>query len=142
MPDIKSLDRIAEKFITVTPGRAAEYERGVAETTIDWAARTAAAEARYKAAMTAAMARGAFGKGVRRAGTAKWKEMTIKKGPGRWSEGIAMAGPAYAEGFAPYREVIANTTLPERGPAGDPKNIERVRTLAKALHDKKIALAG
>lgn len=142
MPDIKSLDRIAEKFITVTPGRAAEYERGVAETTVDWAARTAAAETRYKAAMTAAMARGAFGKGVKKAGTAKWKEMTIKKGPGRWSEGIAMSAAAYAAGFAPYREVIANLILPDRGPVGDPKNIERVRLMAKALHDKKLALAG
>ena len=139
MANIKSTEEIARKWSEVTPGRAGEYERGVAETTVDWAAKTLASETRYKTAMTSAMARGAFGKGVTKAGTEKWKKNTIIKGPGRWASGVAGSKDAYAQGFAPYRQVIANTTLPERGPAGDPKNIERVRVLAVALHNKKVS---
>ncbi len=61
-----------------------------------------------------------------------------KLGPGRYSEGVRAAEPEYRAGFAPYHAVIANTTLPPRGPKGSPENIDRVRAIAEALHDQKI----
>ena len=136
---IKSTTDIARKFAEVTPGRATEYAAGVAAPKKDWEAETKAAEANYKTAVTKAAAEGRFGRGVAKAGTAHWQERTMKYGPGRFAEGVRDAGPAYAEGFGPYRDTIAGLTLPPRGPTGDPRNIDRVRMIAEALHKKKLA---
>jgi len=84
------------------------------------------------------MARGAFGKGVKTAGTSKWQRNALEKGCARWANGIMLAEDAYIQGFTPYAQVISNTKLPPRGPKGDPKNIERVRVMADALHAEKV----
>ncbi len=135
---IKSAADIARKFISVTPGRASDYAEGVANPTKSWAKETADAAARYDAAVTAAIGRKAFQKGVAKSGDAKWQENSIQKGVPRWPVGVAGAEKAYAEGFAPFQSVIAGLTLPPRGPAGDPSNINRVAVIAAALHKKKV----
>jgi hypothetical protein len=142
MAEIKDLSRIGAKWKRVASGAAVEYEEGVKNPKRDWAKATAAAEPAYTQGITAALSRKAFGKGVNKAGTAKWQENAIKKGPGRYSEGVNLAEDAYITGFGPYREIIARTTLPARGARGDPKNINRVAVLAKALHDHKISAGG
>jgi hypothetical protein len=80
-----------------------------------------------------------FEKGVNRVGTSKWQNAALQKGPGRWAEGVQLSTDNYAKGFAPFAQVIANTTLPPRGPKGDPSNIQRVAAMAKALNDAKKA---
>lgn len=142
MPAIKPLDRISSKWARVSGLSQESYREGVENPTRDWASATAAAEDNYNKGVQAAIAAKRFGKGVRKAGTAKWQANAIAKGPDRWGQGIRLSENAYQEGFAPFRETILNTKLPERGPKGDPKNIERVRVMAEALHAKKIALAG
>lgn len=136
---IRSTSEIADKFAQVTPGRSGEYARGVANPIRDWATETRAAEEAYKAAVIKAANEGRFGKGVAKAGTAKWQERATTVGPARFAEGVRDAGPAYAEGFGPFRDTIANLTLPPRGPTGDPRNIDRVKVIAEALHKKKLA---
>lgn len=136
---IKSTSEIARKFAEVTPGRAAEYAAGVASPKRDWATETAAAEDRYKTAVTKAAAEGRFGKGVKRVGTSKWQDRAVTVGPGRFAEGVRDAGPAYEAGFGPFRDVIANSTLPPRKPTGDPGNIDRVRVIAENLHKARLA---
>ena len=140
MPQIKSLDRITNKWKTVTPQRQAEYVDGVQNPRKDWEQETSRAEVNYERGVQASIAAKSFGAGVRNAGTAKWQEKTIQKGPSRWAEGVALSAEDYKRGFAPFAEVIANTNLPERKPTGDPSNIQRVAVLAKALHDKKLSL--
>lgn len=140
MPPIKSLDRISEKWLRQSAVSEASYLEGVDNPTKDWEKETLAAESNFEAGIQKAIQAKTFGKGVKRAGTSKWQENARNKGPRRWTEGIALAEDAYAQGFAPYAEVIRNTTLPPRGPKGDPKNIARVAALAKALHDKKVQL--
>jgi len=108
----------------------------------DWADATAKAEERYEQGVRESISRKSFGKGVKAAGTSKWQENAIKKGPARFSEGVALGVDNYEKGFAPYREVIARTVLPTRGPKGDPKNIQRVAAMAKALHDAKVSKVG
>ncbi|GAJ20304.1 unnamed protein product, partial [marine sediment metagenome] len=125
---IKSTSDIARKFAEVTPGRVSEYTDGVTNPKRDWEAETKAAEDNFEKGITQAIRDKRFGKGVAKAGTAKWQARAIKIGPGRFAEGVAAAGPAYAEGFGPYRDVIAGLTLPPRGPSGDPRNIDRVKT--------------
>ncbi len=129
---------IATKWARVTPGRTADYEAGVRNPRRDWKTETAAAESRWKTAIAEAAAKGRFGKGVTAAGTPKWQRKSIEIGTVRFGPGVAAAGPDYEEGFAPYRNVIAGLSLPERYATGDPRNIARVEAIAKALHDKKI----
>lgn len=129
---------IAAKWARVTPGRTADYEAGVRSPRRDWKNETTAAEPRYIEGVTKAATEKRFGKGVARVGTAKWQRKAIDIGTTRFGPGVAAAGPDYEEGFGPYRDVIAGTTLPERYTTGDPRNIRRVEVIAKALHDKKV----
>lgn len=136
---IKPIGDIARKFAEVTPLRADEYAAGIQNPGKDWETETKAAEANYKTAVTKAAQEGRFGRGVANAGTAKWQANALRFGPGRFAEGVREAGPAYQEGFGPFRDTIAGLTLPPRRPTGDPGNIERVRVIAEALHKKKLA---
>jgi len=142
MPAVKSLDRISKKWARVAAQSQTEYEEGVKDPRVDWAEATKAAEANYERGLQASIQRKAFGKGVTRAGTQKWQQMTLAKGPQRWANGIAISTGAYEAGFAPFREVIQRTSLPPRGPKGDPKNIQRVSVLADALHKEKLSRQG
>ena len=135
---IKSPSEIAEKFARVTPGRSADYQEGIASTSpSEFERATIAAESIYNQAITASIARKAFPKGVAGSGN-KWQAKASGPGVGRFAQGTAEAAGDYATGFAPYQAVIAGITLPPRGPAGAPGNIERVRILADALRKKKV----
>jgi len=138
MPKIRSIDSITKKWTEVTPQRAPQYVEGVNDPKADWKTNTVAAAANYKAAMTLSLTQDRFLKGVNKVNTEKWKSKAIAKGAGRFSEGVALAGPDYSAGFGPFRDVISNTTLPPRYPKGDPRNIDRVRVMADALHKAKI----
>ncbi len=135
---IKSPSEIAAKFARVTPGRSADYQEGIAGTAPgEFERATIAAETVYNQAVTAAIARKAFSKGVQGSGD-DWQKKALDVGVGRFAQGAAGAADDYAQGFAPYQAVIAGLTLPPRGPAGAPQNIERVRILADALRKKKV----
>lgn len=140
MPAIKTLDFISAKWKRVTALSSESYKEGVENPKTDWAKATAAAEDNYNKGVQAAIQQKRFGKGVRKAGTSKWQQGAVLKGTTRWPEGIRLSGTAYQDGFAPFREVILTTTLPARGPKGDPKNIDRVRIMAEALHKKRLQL--
>lgn len=140
MPPIKSIDQIAKKWATVTPGRAQDYALGVEAPRVDWATAAAEAEAAQHAGVQAAIANRSFAKGIARVGTGKWKRGCLTKGVQRWGPGVQLAQEDYKAGFAPYRDIIANLNLPPRGPRGDPKNIERVRVIAEALHKHKMGM--
>lgn len=132
MANIKPMSVIADKWATVTPGRASYYEEGVRITTKDWAAETQQAEGAYAQGVSDAISRGAFGKGVSDAGTAKWREGTLAK-KGRWAEGVRLGKTNYQSGFAPFRAVIEGVSLPPRGPRGDPGNWARAQAIGDAL---------
>jgi len=137
MPKVKSSSEIAAKWARVTPERAPDYEAGIKAPKKDWAQATKAAEPAYKDGVMKAAQEGRFGKGVTKAGTAKWQEKALSVGPARYSQGVAIAGPAFEKGFAPFRDTIEKTTLPPRFAKGDPRNIERVKVMAAALHTAK-----
>jgi hypothetical protein len=121
--------------------RTEDYRLGIENPRRDWEKETAAAKDRYKQGVDLAHNKDMFAKGIRRAGSAKWKRNALKKGTSRFAEGVMIAGPDYQKGFAPYREVIQQTTLPPRFPKGDPRNIERVRVIAKALAERRAQAA-
>jgi len=138
MAVIKDLASIREKFARVTPGRAEDFRLGVETTKKDWAGVTAGAEGSYAAGVQAAISAKRFGKGVRAAGTERWRGKTLAVGVERWGSGVAAGVADYEKGFGPYRETIEATKLPPRYPTGDPRNIERVKAIAAALHKKRV----
>lgn len=138
MTEILSLTAIRDKYARVTPQRGEDYAAGIAAPKRDWADETAGADAAYKAGVQAAIQRGAFPKGVRAAGTAKWQSKSATIGVERWGPGVLAGVDAYERGFAPYRETIESVRLPARFPTGDPRNYERVKALGEALRKKKV----
>lgn len=139
MPKIRALDQIARKWGEVTPQRASEYIEGVKAPKEDWKAATLGAEKNYELGIQTALANKQFAKGVGRSSTGNWQSKAVEKGGARFGPGVSAGVGDYNSGFAAYRDVIANTSLPPRYPKGDPRNIERVRVMAKALRDKKVA---
>lgn len=133
MAAIKSLSEIRDKWTRVTPGRTEDYKLGIQNPKADWATETGAAKSNWKAGIDAAAAKDMFAKGVEKAGTKKWKEKAVAKGPGRFAEGVYIAGPDYEKGFAPYREAIASVELGPRFPRRDPRNIDRVKKVVDAV---------
>jgi len=138
---VRPVSEIANKWATVTPGRSEEYRKGVENPLRDWEKETAAASDAYKQGVTASIGRNGFSKGVKKAGTSKWKRKVTDVGVSRWPQGVSVAKPDYEAGFAPYADVIAKTSLPPKGPKGDPRNLERVSVIAKALHARKLSMA-
>lgn len=139
MANIKPLDQIAKKWSTVTPGRAGEYKAGVENPRKSWAESTLNAKQAYSDGVQAAISENRFEKGVANAGDAKWKKGAVEKGATRWPQGVALATDEYRAGFARYHGVIQNTTLPPKGPKGDPRNYDRVRAIGEALHAEKVS---
>lgn len=133
MAFIRSIEAIARKFATVTPGRTEDYRQGVENPRRDWGVATAAAESAYEAGVTQAIAKKRFGKGVKMAGTETWQRGAIEKGTARWGPGVTISQDKYARNFAPYRDAIERATLPPRFARRDPRNLERVKTIVNAL---------
>lgn len=138
MAEIKSLSAIADKWTRVTPGRTEDYKLGIQNPRRDWEEEALAGKDNWKAGIDAAAGKDLFAKGIRKAGTSKWRDKALKKGPGRFAEGVYLAGPDYEKGFAPYRDAIEAVDLGPRFPKRDPRNIERVKRIVDALIKKKI----
>lgn len=137
---IKPVEDIARKWAEVTPGRSSYYEAGASVAGADWEKGAAAAEANFRAAISAANIGRMFAGGIKRAGAAKYERKVKDVGVARFGPGIAAAVPDFSTGFNPFVSTIAALTLPVRKPRGDPGNIERVRTIATELNKKRMAL--
>jgi hypothetical protein len=137
MAEIKTIAAIQEKWGRVTPTRTEDYTLGIKNPKRDWAQAASAAKESHKAAMTAAGQNDSYSKGVQKAGSARWQEKAIRKGPSRFAEGVVIGASDYGTGFAPYADVIKATTLTPRFPRGDLRNLDRVKTISQALRKKK-----
>lgn len=135
MVKTKGLDRTAQKWKNKVAGAQGDYVDGVNNPKRDWASETAKAEGAYEQGVQRAISNKSFGKGVGKAGTAKWQKGAVEKGPGRWAEGVAKAEDEYRQGMGEVIQVIEGTQLPPRGPKGDPKNYDRSRVLGQKLHN-------
>ena len=138
MAEIKSLSAIREKWQRVTPQRTEDYKLGVQNPKRDWESETVAAKDNWKAGIDSAAAKDLFAKGVTKAGSKKWQERALSKGPGRFAEGVYIAGPDYERGFAPYREAISRVDLGPKFPRRDPRNLDRVKKVVQALIAEKL----
>jgi hypothetical protein len=139
MAEIKSMASIRDKWTRVTPGRTEDYKIGIQNPRRDWEEEATAGKTNWKAGIDSAHAKDMFAKGVAKAGTGKWRDRALKKGPTRFAEGVYIAGPDYEKGFTPYREAIAATDLGPRFPKRDPRNLDRVKKIVDALVAKKVS---
>lgn len=137
MAAVKDSAKVGAKWARVTPQRTEDYSLGIQSPRTPWAAASVAAADRYKSAVTEAANMGRFTKGVNAAGDARWQQKALSKGPSRFAEGVALSGPDYQAGVQPYLDTIASTALPPRFAKGDPRNVQRVATLAAALRKRK-----
>lgn len=138
MAEIKSLSAIREKWGRVTPQRTEDYRLGIEHPKRDWEEETVAGKGNWKAGIDAAAAKDLFAKGVSKAGTGKWRDAALKKGPGRFAEGVYIAGPDYEKGFAPYHAAIERADLGPRFPRRDPRNLQRVKAIVDAVIAEKM----
>lgn len=127
----------SQKWANRTAAATGDYQTGVANPRQSWQQASVAAADAHKAATTLALNEGRFAKGVTKAGDAKWQRNAAGKGAERFGPGAAAGVADYEAGVAPFLQVIESTQLPPRGPKGDPRNIQRVATLAAALHKRK-----
>lgn len=133
MANIKSLTNSSDKWTRRAAVAGPDYESGVRSPRRDWAEAALAAENNYKAGVVSAAQAGKFGRGVKAAGTARWQESALAKGPNRFSEGVILSKDRWEKGFAPSHEAITRLNLPPRGPKGSPQNLQRVTAVAQAL---------
>lgn len=133
-----SASEIAAKWARVTPDRVTDYEAGVRSPDRDWAEETADAEDRYEDGIKQAMTRKAFGKGVKRTGTAAQQAATIQKGIPIWGERVRMAEDKMRDGMEDVVRTLTALQLKPRYATGDPRNLDRVKQVAEALHKMKI----
>ena len=137
MAAIKPIEQSSDKWVRRASAAGSDYLTGIQNPRKSWAGAAFEGEGNYKAGVTAAANRGAFGTGVKAAGDEKWRNGALKKGPGRFAEGVAIGRDDWGKGFSPYQSAIGALTLPARGPKGSPQNIQRVAAVATALRALK-----
>lgn len=130
---VPAIAEAASKWQRRAASAGPEYEVGIKNPATDWAAASTAAKASWQAGVTQAAARDGYAKGVTAAGTAKWSERAIAKGPSRFAQGVTVGEPDYLKGFAPFLEAIGRVDLPARGPAGSEANLQRMTPIPRAL---------
>lgn len=127
-----------DKWNRRTAAATPDYRAGVDSSPNNWEANTVAAAASHKAGTEQALRENRFEKGVKKSGGAYYKQRAMTIGADRFASGVEAGKGNYEEGVKPFLDTIAATTLPPRGPKGDPRNYERVKVMGEALRKKKI----
>lgn len=138
VPAIRAIGSVASKWAERAGSAGPQYAAGVATPKADWGTNAAAGQANWTAGVQSAAASKSFSKGVQKAGTPKWQQAATGKGAQRFGPGVQGAQPAYQKGFEPFASVISSTTLPPKYAKGDPRNVQRVATMAAALRAAKM----
>jgi len=135
---VKDAATSSRKFTQRAAAAAADYQAGVQAAGQDWQTATSASAENYAAGVQEAIGRGAFARGVAKAGAAKYSAKAGTIGARRFPEGVREAGPDFEAGVTPYLQTIAAITLPPRRPKGDPANFARVQAIGEALRRRKL----
>lgn len=132
MAEIKPLEQSADKWSRRASVAGPDYQAGVTGKSALWEAQAKKQEGAYKEGVTKAAAAGRYGKGVTGQGS-KWQDMCMRKGTGRYPEGVNIGEPFWRSGFAPYQDAIKGLPLPPRGPRRSPANLQRVAAVMTTL---------
>lgn len=135
---VKDVGTIAKKFVQRASAAAPDYKDGVQAAGGDWEANTKASEDNYAQGTQAAISQKRFGKGVAKAGAAKYIQKATTLGAQRYPTGVAASESAFSAGMGPVLQTIASLTLAPRRPKGDPANMQRAQQVASALRAMKV----
>lgn len=135
---VKSGAAIADKYVARASAAGGDYNTGVQNPRRDQAEAAAAAKDSYAAGVQAAISDNRFEKGVRAAGSDKWRRKASTVGASRFPTGIQAAKGDFQNGVQPFLDTIASLELQPRFPKGDPRNFQRVTQVATALRQKKL----
>jgi len=136
--EVKDVGMASRKFVTRGQAAGGDYTEGVRGSGQRWQANASASAENYNAGVQQAITRGSFAKGVNEAGGGKYEQKATTLGAQRFPQGIAQAGPAWAEGTGPYLDTIRGLNLPPRRPRGDPANYLRNQAIGEALRRRKV----
>lgn len=128
----------SEKWQRRASAAGPDYASGIQSPRKPWAQATREAETAYNDGVQAAIAAGSFGKAATAEAQNTWAQKASTLGQQRYAPGVQASKDRYEKGFAPYKQVLENLQLPARGRRGDPNNLQRVATVANALHDAKV----
>jgi hypothetical protein len=135
---VKSVADSATKFVNRASAAGGDYKAGVQGAGQTWVDHTSAATDTYSAGVQAAIGRGAYGKGVMKAGPAKYQTNAAGKGANHYPEGIRGGAAAYQQNAAPYFDALSGIVYPPRRPRGDPANQARSIIVQTTLHTKRV----
>lgn len=138
MVKIKSVDEIATKWADVTPARAPYYEAEVKVAGAEWKSGAEGGQPAYEAAMRDPKVLARRKAKITDEAASKFQSKAGTVGPGRFREGIPAGKGFFVSGFGPYQGVISAWAPPTRGPRGDPKNYDIVKSIGDALHKKRV----
>lgn len=136
----KDLNASAAKLAQNGQQAATAYKTNASAAAQTWQDNTVASEANYVQGTQDAISRGAFGKGVSRAGAAKYSgQINAVAGP-RFSDGMSKAGPAWQKGFGPIASAVAGKDIGPRGPRGSVVNKQRAANMSDAFRAARLAI--
>lgn len=125
-----------QKWSNRSGAAGADYEAGATNPKRSQSATAIASKDVYVQGVQAAIARGAYEKGLSKAGDAKWIKGIKDKGRRNYQTGVGIAQDAYRAGFAPFASVLGSLELGPRGPKGN--NYDRVQKVGEALRNAKL----
>lgn len=138
----RDLNQAATKLQTNGANAQKNYVTNASAAGGTWVANTAAAEDNFAAGIQRALAAGNFGKGVTKAGAAKYTgQINAVAGP-RFGDGMSKAGPAWAKGFGPIAASVSSVDIGPRGPRGSPQNKQRASAMSDAFMAARQAQLG
>jgi hypothetical protein len=136
---VKAVADAATKFVNRASAAGGDYKTGVSNAGQTWADHTSQATDTYAAGVQAAIGRGAFGKGVQKAGPQKYQTNASTKGANHYPEGIRGGQQAYQQNASPYFDALSGIVYPPRRPRGDPANQARSIIVQTTLHTKRVS---
>jgi len=135
---MKSAQASGQKFVERAGAASGDYVKGAQETTKDQSAAAIAAAPNYQAGVTAAIARGAYQKGLQTSGKAGWLKGITDKGGNRFAEGVSSGMNKYVTNSGKYDGARGAAASLPRGPKGSEANFLRSKTVGQALRKQKV----
>lgn len=139
---VKDSASSADKWSDRAAGADKDYMKGVQGAGNRWVEGAAAAEDAYKSGVADAASKGRFGRGVRKAGAAKYQDRAVKFGPDRFRQGVQGSKSDYQRGVEPYRAALAGANLEPRGARGSSNNARRVQQVMDIMRATREAQLG
>lgn len=135
---MKTASQSGQKFVERAGAATADYVEGALRTNKDQAANAIAATPNYVSGVQAAIARGAYAKGLTKSGKAGWAKGIQDKGQARFAEGVASGMSKYVTNSGAYDSARSAAESLPRGAKGSEANYARAKAVGVALRKQKV----